>query len=65
MIPEAIGANANQRYGVRHVPVAAAIVPATSGTAKNEKWPPVMWKPIAAPRPRCGNVRASNDAAGA
>ena len=59
-----IGAAANQMYGVRHVPVAVARIPATAGAAKNERWPPVMCMPIAVPRTRGENVRAMSAAAG-
>ena len=51
-------------YGVRHVPVAVARMPATAGAAKNERWPPVMCMPIAVPRTRGENMRAISAAAG-
>src|SRR6266851_4606364 len=63
--PSATGTIANQRYGVRQVPVVVARYAARSGAAKNERWPPVMWKPIAAPRTRGEKSRAMRAAAGA
>src|SRR3712207_3571357 len=63
--PVNIGAQASQRYGVLQAPVAWTRNEAVSGTAKKLRWPPVMWKPIAAPRLFGGKARASSAAAGA
>src|SRR5258708_34939525 len=46
--PSVIGTIANQRYGVRQVPVAGARYAAPSGAAKNDRVARVVWKHIAA-----------------
>src|SRR5207237_987089 len=60
----AIGASAKVTYGSRHEP-ASASVPASSGAAKNARWPAVVWVPSATPRRANGKVSAMSAEAGA